>query len=291
MTKTFIQEEAKTYLDSPIIPQIVAKGMEALSESIGNFRTQQINLIVAETGFGKSDFMIDLALKIAKTVPVLFFSAEMNREKTMPRFIANQHQNLTKKDVEKLHLQYSEENDPQVKKGYIKIVQDALQGNSLFMEYERDFTKIVESITLHYEEHKTQFVFIDHLLILKANASGSVNDMVDFILSELETLSKNYNLCFVVATQFNKQGERGIEHGERTLGEVAGNRSLSHLVENVMYLHESKDQSKKNEQNWKSGREVTFKILKKRNGTGRAIKFNYKPNKSNFFEFPNQLSE
>jgi replicative DNA helicase len=291
MTETFIKEDAKIYLESPIIPQVCVVGAEALSESIGNFRTQQINLIVAETGFGKSDLMIDLALKISKQSTVLFFSAEMSREKTMPRFIANKSPNLNKKDVEKLHLEYSEEQDLEVKKSYIQIVQDALHGHSLYMEYTRDLAEIVQSIEKHKTEHNIEFVFIDHLLILNSGFEGSENENMNQILSKFETLGKDNNLCFVLATQFNKQGERGIEHGDRTLGEVAGGRAVSHLVENVMYLHESKDQAKKNEQNWKLGREVTIKILKKRNGTGQTVKFNYKPNKSNFFEFPNQTDK
>lgn len=290
MTKTYIQEDAKTYLDSPIIPQVEVKGMEALSESIGNFRTQQINLVVAETGFGKSDFMIDLALKISSTTATLFFSAEMSREKTMPRFVANKNPNLSKKDVEKIHLEYSKETDQSQKDSYVKIIQDTLAGHSLYMEYTRNLDEIISSIISHCEQHKTQFVFIDHLLILNANINGNDNDVMNFILSEFEKLSKNYNLCFVLATQFNKQGERGIEHGERTLGEVAGGRAVSHLVENIIYLHETKEQHKKNEQNWKTGREVTTKILKKRNGTGKSIVFQYRPHKSNFFEHPNQTT-
>jgi len=287
MTDTHIKEDLAKYFNSPIIPELFIKGLPALSQIIGGLRTQQINLFVGETGTGKTDLVVDIALRISEQVPVLFISSEMGREKTIPRFIANK-SCFTKRQVEELHRNYLECEDEKHRQGFTQEFQEVMKGQNLYMEYTRQFSEIVASIIKHVEDYQTQFIFIDHILILTCDINGTANERVDFMIEELEKIAKNYNVGINIVTQFNKQNERGIQHGNRVLGEIAGNRCVGQLVENILYLHSTEPQDKKNKADKTQPREVTISSLKVRNGAGGEITYTYNPRKAKFYELPNQ---
>jgi len=94
-------------------------------------------------------------------------------------------------------------------------------------------------------------------------------------------------------TQFNKQGEYGQQHGKRTLGDVAGGRSIGHVVENALYFYESEEDRKWNEsepnQPWRFGYKSHIRTLKKRNGEGGDITVRHKKSMCVVFEEPNQV--
>lgn len=286
-----LQNRGVEFLRSTPIPQVKLEGFENMSWQIGNFRTQQINLFVAETGFGKSDLAVDWSLRLAKSkVPVLFFSAEMTLQAVLPRFMANASE-IDRSDSLKLHQEYHESTD-EVKQSFEMAIIEKLEEYDLKLEFDRNIEEILAKVIQHKEKFGTQFVFIDHILFLTSSVQFSdETKKIDYIFEEMFKVAQEYNICFICATQFNKQSERGAEFGKRSLGEVAGGRAVSHIVENVLYLFESeedKDANEKNKEAYKTGYRVSIKTLKKRNGVGGITKLIYYKNRCRFYETPNQ---
>ena len=292
MIQTKIDNQICEYLDSPVVAQINLKGFDSLMSQISGFRSQQINLVVAETGFGKSNLMVDWSTRLAReNVKVLFFSSEMGMAKTTPRFMANL-LDMSKNQAEKLHKEYQTEMDDERKKDTKdKVI--ARAGNlPLILEFDRTIEDILAKVIKAKEEYGVQVVMIDHLLILNSvQKFNNQTDLVSEILQQMELISLQYDICFIVATQFNKAGEKGLAYGNRELKDVAGGRDVGHLVENVLYFYETEDQKKKNDKNpeaYKTGYESTISSLKGRNGEALPVQLIHFKNKSKITEIPGQ---
>jgi replicative DNA helicase len=281
------------YLNSEILGQYNITGFSSLSSRISGFRTKQINLFVGETGFGKSNLAVDFACRFAQDgIPTLFFSSEMKLQKTTPRFMANL-LDITRNQAEKIHREFQASDDSD-KSIVINQLKTKTKDMSLIVEFDRDYPDIENKIRQYVAEYGIKTVFIDHLLILGVSSHNFTdrNQKLTHILTQLELVADELDLCINLVTQFNKGNERGIKRGKRELSDIAGGMDIGHLIENAFYFFETEDQKKRNDLNqnaWKTGHENTIMILKGRNGgTDEVVEVMHHKAKCKLFEIPGQ---
>jgi replicative DNA helicase len=288
-----VSKTISEYLNSEILGQYNLSGFKSLSSRVSGFRTKQINLFVGETGFGKSNLAVDFACRFAQDkIPTLFFSSEMKLQKTTPRFMANL-LNITRNEAERIHRDF-QNSDPNNKQIILDRLKNATKDMSLIVEFDRDYPDIENKIRQYVAEYGIKTVFIDHLLILGVSTHefNDRNQKLTHILTQLEVISDELDLCINLVTQFNKGNERGIKRGKRELSDIAGGMDIGHLIENAFYFYETEDQKKKNDNNdeaWKTGYENTIMILKGRNGgTDETVEVLHNKAKCKIFEIPGQ---
>ena len=265
------------------------KEMRGLNRATNGFRPSSINLVVAKSGFGKTNFLIDLACKQSRNgLPTLFVSAEMTPDTIMPRFVSN----LSGYNIERIIEQknkYSglEETEKQdLEKKLVLTI-----GNPpLKVIYESTIEPIIEEVIKASEEGYVKHVFIDHFFELDTTMvdfGDKTTEKEKYIIDQLLITAKNYDICFIIATQFRKGNTYGSDFGDKMLDDIQGASQIRNKATNVLHLYETKKQNEDNKkfQGFDVPNKITLETLKARHGiTGAKIELNYLKQQFKFTE-------
>src|SRR5574343_70339 len=269
-------EEYKAWMSAKTSEKLTFDGLDLLNKSIGDgFSEETLNLIVAESGFGKTNFMIFEMLQFAffgaKTI---FYSSELTREKLIPRIIAS----IAKIPVWQVEKWKNKGEQPEL----MEKIELILESLPLKIMYSQNIEEIyTHSLNLSFEGYK--YIFIDHFGELTTGSDSFRNDYDKelYFVRVLEQMYKQDGFTIFMACQFKKGGERGIEHGLRTQDDVRGASELVKKANTLLYLYETKKMKEQREMNFlnkisDAPSQCVLKLLKAREGhEGQKIKLDY----------------
>jgi replicative DNA helicase len=282
-------EQAIEWLKSKDQTRYELKEMRELNRATNGFRPSSINLVVAKSGFGKTNFLIDLACKQARNgLPTLFVSAEMTPDTIMPRFVSN----LLGYNIERIIEQKNKYSTlPEDEKEYMEIKLASSIGNlPLKVIYENTIESIIEEVIKASQEGYVKHVFIDHFFELDTTMvdfGDKSTEKEKYIIEQLLITAKNYDICFIIATQFRKGNTYGSDFGDKMLDDIQGASQIRNKATNVLYLYETKRQNEENKkfQGFDVPNKITLETLKARHGiTGAKIELNYLKQQFKFTE-------
>jgi len=243
-----------------------------------------LNLVVGESGLGKSSMLVSMALDLClygAGVPVLFFSVEMGRRKLIPRFVANL-MNRSINWVEK--ARYSEDTEQ------LQVIHEAgLCMDSLPLEFafqEPNSTVNISNIDIIYEQSMVAkeargvaYVFIDHALELTVSKSSG-NELKDMkYISDIMFKMMNSGITIFLAHQFKNVKEKKEIYGFRDKMDIYYAGYFVKRASNIFYLFRNEKQKEDYENLMMSNNPDKFdipskammKLLKARNGIEGAI--------------------
>lgn len=266
----------KSWMSAKTGDKLTFDGLDLLNKSIGDgFSEETLNLIVAESGFGKTNFMIfqmlQFALFGAKTI---FVSCELTRDKLIPRIVAS----IAKIPVWQI-MKWKEEGKYAETMQSVEKILETIPLRILFTQSIEEIYH--DSLKLRLENYK--YLFIDHFSELTTSSKEIRNDYDKelFFIRVLEQMYKQDGFTIFMACQFKKGGERGVEHGLRNQDDVRGASELVKKANTLLYLYETKKMKEQREMNFinkisdaPSG--CVLKLLKAREGhEGQKIKLDY----------------
>ncbi|AGL90769.1 replicative DNA helicase [Candidatus Phytoplasma australiense] len=206
-TKTLIPYIRQSIVNDDKDNQLVGikTGFKNLDELISGFKPNQLIILGARTGMGKTAFMLNLACNIAKnfttnpeTQKAVIFSLEMAAEELGIRLLFSasqiplkqlQHKNLTKND--KLQL---------------LIADDKITQLNILIDDDRN--NKIEDIKTKCRQMKytkgLDIVFIDYLHLLKDDQSFNTYQAISVISRELKKLASELNIPIVALSQMNR---------------------------------------------------------------------------------------
>lgn len=167
------------------------------------FEKKEVNTIIAETGLGKTAFVLDLALRLANNnYKGIFFSCEMDLVKLGQRIIANQLQvPLTLIQNKKTYEKIVERED--IKKEIKKI-----EERKNLKLYNGTFTisKIESYIKKFKLTQDIDFIVIDYLqlLTLDEKGGGTTYEKTSEISKSLKRIARDYNICVFCISQLSR---------------------------------------------------------------------------------------
>lgn len=185
-------------------------GFQQLQRKIGRLKGNQLVVLAARPGSGKTSFMMNLIenISIDNQEPSLVFSLEMTAEQLAERYVmgsaglnyrdfVNQKPEGGKRVIEKRHLE-------SIRKSAIKFSQAPIVIND---ESKMSLQKASSIIRSDVRERGTKIVFFDYLQIMSANEKLPRERQVAEISAGMKALAKELDITIVVLCQLNRTSE------------------------------------------------------------------------------------
>lgn len=196
------------------------------------FEKKEVNTIIAETGLGKTAFVLDLALRLTNIgYKGIFFSCEMDLVKLGHRIIANQLQvPLTLIQNKKTYEKIVERED--IKKEIKKIEE---RKNLKLYNGTFSISKIESYIKkFKLAQENIDFIVIDYLqlLTLDERGGGTTYEKTSEISKSLKRIARDYNICVFCISQLSRayqNRKENIKKGERFLLSVTDIKDSSQI--------------------------------------------------------------
>lgn len=195
------------------------------------FEKKEVNTIIAETGLGKTAFMLDLALRLANNnYKGIFFSCEMDLVKLGHRIIANQLQvPLTLVQNKKTYEKMLERED--IKKEIKKI-----EERKNLKLYNGTFTiSKIESYIKKFRlaQENIDFIVIDYLQLLHLDEKGGTTyEKTTEISKRLKQIARDYNISVFCISQLSRayqNRKENLKRGEKFCLNVADIKDSSQI--------------------------------------------------------------
>ena len=187
--------------ESPIVK---IKLFEKLSEMIGGFNGQRIGIITGETGFGKTNFCLNLAIRAAFDMRVAYVNMEMSLEDMTKRLAVILGQ-VSYSDFQKGNF-----NQEVIERRLCQIGDkiEMTSGQVLTLEQIESWLKLENS------KKKISIVFIDYdqKLELKISRETPEWKAIQNAILSLEEVAKKLDLFILVAAQVNRDGQISGSH-------------------------------------------------------------------------------
>ena len=164
---------------------------------------KEVNTIIAETGLGKTAFVLDLALRLTNSgYNGIFFSCEMDLDKISERVIANQ------LEIPLMFLQNEKYYNKLMEEEQIKKDIDNIRGKENLVFYNGTFTiNKIESYIKKFiiAKGKLDFIVIDYLQLLNLDEKGGTTyEKTTEISKSLKRIATDNNICILCISQLSR---------------------------------------------------------------------------------------
>jgi replicative DNA helicase len=229
---------------------------------------QELTIIAARPGVGKTAFALQMAENISKkNICVYFVSLEMSEKQLGNRIIARE----AEIDGHKLRMGWLEEED------FEKIGEVASKISNLKMYIDSKSATIQDiemKATELKQENKLGLIIIDYLQLLKSRNRFNVREQeVAEISRKLKLMSKNLNIPVVALCQLNRETEK---RKRPMLSDLRESGSLEQDADNVIFLYVDEDEKTQVCQN------IEVIIAKQRNGPTGTVKMAFNKKQMRF---------
>lgn len=182
----------------------------------GGIYNGRLYILGAESGLGKTTFLLQIAENIARNKkPVLFYSLELSKfdliAKCLSRATFDLDETKAINTTTIMNGSYNEQQQEHLQKAVIKYGNDAVLENLIIDEgragtitadYIRENIKMVKAI-----KGTAPVIFIDYLQFIALMQDGTGKDyriIVDTLLKDLETITREFNTPIVIISSINR---------------------------------------------------------------------------------------
>ncbi|MGL9687438.1 MAG: replicative DNA helicase [Candidatus Phytoplasma sp. TWB_XP] len=215
----------------------VKTGFNNIDDLIGGFKPGQLNILAARTGMGKTAFMLNLAVNIAKVfqnIPkkhnILIFSLEMTSEELTKRLISCESQ-ISIKKMEQQKLTREEK---------LQLLQTEEILAELNILIDDDRNNKIEEVKRKCRQLKfhqgIDIVFIDYLHLLRNDQFLNLNQAIGIITRELKKLAMELQIPIIALSQMNR-ATLMRESKIPNLSDLRDSGSIEQDADMVMFLH------------------------------------------------------
>ncbi|BAD04635.1 replicative DNA helicase [Onion yellows phytoplasma OY-M] len=284
---------------------------KGLNQSTKGLKKGQIITIGGYTGLGKTTFVYNLLLDIAKTKHqesshyphILVFSYEITMEENLSRLLA--HQTQIPLDII-LDKNFEDDNITPLKyTERMKIAKQFFANINLSFSYDKskNIDYIIDLVYRLYLEKQVEIIVIDHLQITKAS-NRLENDRlaIDEIMTKLKQLAMELNIVIIILSQFSRDTYSNYQGKSPEITALKGSGGIETNSDIVLMMSEfqpklSKDQEKPlniynqncNQlylvsKNNESQKIIELSIKKNRSGTKKTLIYHFEMTTQTFQE-------
>jgi RecA/RadA recombinase len=207
-TKTvteFLPTEFETFLEKQKLGQerVVIPGFEMTSRMIGGFNPGRVIMILGETGFGKTNFAINLMVRASTRSKCLFVNMEMPLADITNRLVVL----TTNKSFKSLY-------EGGIKHEEAVFDLKAYGDNLKFTEGYSLGVQTIESLMRKEKQSGLDFVVIDYDQKIDLVYSKNIPEwkLLQIAIQKLEDVAKELNVCVILLTQVNRDGQVSSSH-------------------------------------------------------------------------------
>lgn len=211
---------------------LLKTGLPGFDDKFGGLGCGEFVLVGGRPGMGKTQLLVQLALALSQSTPVLFFSYDLSQFHLTQRFMSA----VSELSVNQIiYGQLSAEQRS-------KLSQDALQLSShQILLNETAHSSMAEFKSLckqHVEADQVKVVLIDYLQLLSERKTRQNRDTeLAFITRELKNLAKDLQICIVASSQLSRSLE--IRGGDRKpiMSDLRGSGAIEQDADKVLFIY------------------------------------------------------
>jgi replicative DNA helicase len=242
--------------------ELIKTGFPTIDEYTQIYKKNLI-IIGARPSIGKTTIALNIAVNIAKTRPVLFFSLEMSQKEIVNRIfsiVSNQQRQtiLENKNI----LEYTKE---KLKQLNLSIVDNVFSIDDIHQQI------------IKYTNNGV--IFIDYLQLIQNSSRHrqSIYHEVTEISKRLKSIAKELNVVIFALAQLNRSLETRNDK-KPVLSDLKDSGSIEQDADQVWLLYRDKFYNQDTEDN------IEIIIAKNRSGMTSKLLFEYEPSKYKFYD-------
>lgn len=265
-----IRDEFKNYISNPKNTLRIPTGFEKLDAIYGGGLPKGLTILGADTGLGKTTFVLHLADNMAKqeTVKVLFYSLELTKYELLAKSLSR--------------ISYIEdglnENTPQAiihnevdNIDEVFDVYDTISNNIKIIDNIRDIQSIIKNTLRFIKENPNDkvVVIIDYLQFVDSPLNND-KQKIDGITKSLKQISNAYDIPMILISSLSR------------IGDFKESGSIEYTADYLLKLFVKK--KSENDLSFDTDDQLTLKFIKNRFGGKGEIKLSYIGNYATFEE-------
>lgn len=240
-------------------------GIMELDNKTCGLHNQELTIIGARPGVGKTTLALQIAEKIAQQKNVLFISLEMSDVQLIQKMIAKKG-NI---NSYKIRMGTLEDTDFET---ITKVADNILNLNLIINTKIRNIQQIEYSAKKLKNQNKLDLIIIDYIQLLKSNEKFNIREQeVADISRRLKLLSLELDVPIIALCQLN----RNANNNEPTLADLRESGSLEQDADNILFLYQDNEEDIQNSI-------VTIKLAKQRAGEIGKVKVKFDKKISEF---------
>lgn len=198
-----IMLESAAKLDKPIdASHVIPTGFRDYDADFGGLIPGELVVIGGRPAMGKTQLLVQLALNISTTTPLLYCTLDITQETLGMRFMAN----LADVSGDELQL-HRMTNDEIVR---VKKAANQFKHQSIFISDQNSpsVSLLIKKCEQHVKDNGVKVVFIDYIqLIGNPRFDRSRNQEISYITLRLKKFAQEHNVALVVTSQLSRAVE------------------------------------------------------------------------------------
>lgn len=249
-------------------------GLRRLDNLMAGFHKQELTILAARPGIGKTAFALNLLLRLAERgANCLFVSREMSDIQLCKRIISN----YSGVDGNKIRQAKYLSDDNWEKIGRAAQQLFELRGDVYVDDKIINIEQVRLAVRRLKNQNKIDVLFVDYLGLVKTSKKCESHRLeIEHVSWTLKQISKEFDIPVICLCQLNRASETGND--EPQLHHLRESGAIEQDADNVMMLHVEKEQKEEPFQ------EVQVLIRKQRNGPTGKITLKCYTNNFKYFD-------
>lgn len=236
-------------------------GFSDLDARLGGIRPETLTILAGRSGMGKTDFAINIAVRLAKQCRVLYISLEMPKEQILDRIACNI------ANIDSMRMRdglITDEDRRQIQKEFDLLVG---AGTNLIIDDDQALTQ--EDLDRKISRWSPQIVFIDHVGLMRGDPKKQRWEAFTEISQNLKNTALKKRIAFVALAQQNSEVEKRKDKNAN-MSDVKGTDSFSNDADAMLFISAYGDYNPH-----ETYREAKIQIVKNRHGVGGEIDYHW----------------
>jgi replicative DNA helicase len=266
---------------SPKNINVVKTEFSGFDHNFSGLGLGELVVIGGRPGMGKTQLVINLALNISTTFPLLYFSLDLSSFALSSRFLASLSSiNIQKIIQNKLNDEEKDNLNDAVKK---------LDDYKIFVNDSSNYSiqALKEHCKKHIEENGVKVIIIDYLqLISPLKYRNNREYEISIITRELKNIAKEFNVCVIVSSQLSRAVESRGGDKRPMLSDLRESGSIENDADMVIFIYRPEYYGIYEDADGNSTLRITELIVaKNRNGEIGTTVIKMDGHRSNFRDF------
>lgn len=272
---------------SPKNINVVKTGFAEFDHNFSGLGLGELVVIGGRPGMGKTQLVINLALNISTTSPLLYFSLDLSSFALSSRFLASLSSiNIQKIIQNKLNDEEKDNLNDAVKK---------LEDYKIFVNDSSNYSiqAFKEHCKKHIEENGVKVIIIDYLQLISPLKFRNNREVeISIITRELKNIAKEFNVCVIVSSQLSRAVESRGGNKRPMLSDLRESGSIENDADMVIFIYRPEYYGILEDADGNSTLRITELIVaKNRNGEIGTTVIKMDGNRSNFRDFDTYKNE
>ena len=266
---------------------VIKSGFQDFDKLFGGFSLGEFVVIGGRPAMGKTQLLVNLALNISTTRPILYFTFDLSQFLLTNRFISS----LSTISAHKILQQ----NLTQEEKNILMAVESKFNQYQLYINdsCNNSISNFASHCKKQIEENGVKVIFVDYLQMMSSNKYRNNRELeISHISRELKSIAKDYNVCIIAASQLSRAVEMrgGIKHPH--LSDLRESGAIEQDADKVLFIYRPEYYGLTLDEDGNNTEGLTELILaKNRNGSLGTTKLQRSSNFTNYRDFEGYNNE